>query len=82
MTVGDKKMAEAKENTTEEKPAEDKKTTKKATKREKNTMKIQLINSAETEINITGPCSDKEVKAICRAISHTPDQKVEVKKLA
>lgn len=72
-------MAEPKEKPAEEKPAQDKKTTKKATKQMPNTMKIGLVSSAGAEINITGYCSDKEIKAVCKALIHTEDQKFEVK---
>lgn len=55
------------------------KTKKKTTKPKTNTMNIELINSTDTKITITGNVTDREIKAICRAINHTPDQKVEAK---
>lgn len=60
--------------------AEDKKTTTKPTEKPKtNTMKINLINSKNVKINIKGHCTDKEIKGVCKALSHTPDQTFEVK---
>lgn len=57
---------------------EEKKTNSKKTENKKNTMTIKLQNSKGDKINISGPCSDKEIKAICKAINRTPDQKVEM----
>ncbi len=56
-----------------------KKTTKtEKAKPSKNTMKIILINSAGDVITATGKCSDKEIKAICRAILHGDTQTVKI----
>ena len=73
-------MAETEKKNTDQKPAQDEKTTKKKKELAPNTMSIHMVSSAKDEINIEGGCSDLEIKAICRALSHGPDQKFEVKK--
>lgn len=56
----------------------EKKTDTKKPSNENNTMTIKLQSSKGDKINISGSCSDKEIKAICKAINRTPDQKVEM----
>lgn len=57
----------------------EKKNNSKKPKKETNTMTIKLQNSKGDKIDISGTCSDKEIKAICRTINHTEDQKVDIK---
>jgi len=61
--------------------SETKKTKKKETaKPEKNTMKMLLTNSNGTTFKLSGSCTDREIKAICKVIDRTDGQKVEVGK--
>lgn len=61
-------------NTEEAKPTKPKKNA-----RENGTMLLQLIDSKGKRIIASGKCTDKEIKQICRALNHTPDQTIEVK---
>ena len=44
-----------------------------------NTMNIKLINSKNVKITAKGHCTDKEIKAVCKALNHTGDQVFEAK---
>jgi hypothetical protein len=52
---------------------------KKSLESKNNTMDIKLINSMGDKIKIAGVCTDREIKAVCKALNHTADQTFEVK---
>ncbi len=54
------------------------------TAKTKNTIDLTLINSNSDEITSSGPCCDKEIKAICKVIHsyHNREIKIKIKKQA
>ena len=76
--TGNVKLA-IKKDTPKKTPENKNNTTKKTPEKKINTMDIKLYNSQGRKTTMSGACSDREIKAIGRAINHTPDQTIEVK---
>lgn len=72
-------MAATKQDIENSKNQPPKKDTEAKKENKKNTMDIKLVDSTGRKIKMSGTCTDREIKAIGRAILHTPDQTVEVK---
>ena len=61
-------------------PDEEKKDKPKKEKSKPNTMDITLINEAGKTITATGPCSDIEIKSICKSLQHRDGQRINITK--